>query len=113
MSTPVVSAPSVRAPARAARRAGMWTLLKRPRALLRFLVDGKAPLLPRLFALLALVYIVMPIDAIPDFAPVIGWLDDLGVTAVAVAFLASQAAKYHNAQAEAALPPSPTTPAGG
>ena len=30
-------------------------------------------------ALLAVLYIISPIDAIPDFLPIIGWLDDLVV----------------------------------
>jgi len=38
---------------------------------------------------LALVYLVWPVDLVPDFAPVIGWLDDLGIAALAIAYLAS------------------------
>jgi len=36
-----------------------------------------APLLPKLVALLSLGYLLSPIDLIPDFIPVAGWLDDL------------------------------------
>ena len=32
-------------------------------------------------ALLAFLYIMSPLDLIPDVIPVIGWLDDLGVLA--------------------------------
>lgn len=34
-------------------------------------------------AMLALAYDVSPIDAVPDGIPVLGWLDDVGVTLVA------------------------------
>lgn len=34
-----------------------------------------------IIALLAFLYIISPLDLIPDVVPVIGWLDDLGVLA--------------------------------
>lgn len=33
-------------------------------------------------ALLCMLYILSPIDIIPDFIPVVGWLDDLAVGAL-------------------------------
>ncbi len=41
----------------------------------------------KILFLLALAYVVMPVDAVPDVIPVVGWLDDLGVVAIASAFL--------------------------
>lgn len=34
-----------------------------------------------IITLLALLYIVSPLDLIPDVIPLVGWLDDLGVLA--------------------------------
>lgn len=39
--------------------------------------DPRTPLLVRLLALLVAAYALSPIDLIPDFIPVIGYLDDL------------------------------------
>ena len=41
----------------------------------------------------ALVYLVMPIDAVSDFIPVVGLLDDAGVIAAAAATLAAELGK--------------------
>jgi hypothetical protein len=34
-----------------------------------------------IIAILAVIYIVSPLDLIPDWFPIVGWLDDLGVLA--------------------------------
>lgn len=51
--------------------------------LFRVALRGGYPHLPRakalLYALLVLAYLVSPVDAVPDFIPVIGWMDDAGV----------------------------------
>ncbi|GCL61174.1 membrane protein [Rubrivivax pictus] len=39
--------------------------------------DPRTPWLPRLLALLVAAYALSPIDLIPDFVPVLGYLDDL------------------------------------
>lgn len=80
----------------ARRKAGVFSLLRNPRALWRFLRDRNAPVLPRIVALLTVAYVVMPLDLIPDAIPFLGWLDDLGFFAAALAWVASQAARYEN-----------------
>lgn len=39
--------------------------------------DARTPVAARLLALLVAAYALSPIDLIPDFIPVLGWLDDL------------------------------------
>ena len=56
-------------------------------ALVKFFRDAEASTAGKLFVVLAIAYIVCPVDAIPDVAPVLGWLDDIGVAALALMYL--------------------------
>lgn len=58
---------------------------------IRFLLEPRiAPVKKSLF-LLALFYLLSPIDLLPGlFAPVVGWLDDLAVVALALRYVATQ-----------------------
>jgi uncharacterized membrane protein YkvA (DUF1232 family) len=77
-----------------AKKMGAFGVLRHPRAFFRFLGDGSAPLLPRLLALFAVLYVILPIDLVPDAIPVIGWLDDIGVVALILGFTAKRVAEY-------------------
>ncbi|WAS87652.1 MULTISPECIES: YkvA family protein [unclassified Corallococcus] len=55
----------------------------------------------KLAGLLAVLYFVSPVDAIPDFIPVVGWLDDLGVLSAAAFFMVREVQRWR-----------PGTPAG-
>lgn len=77
---------------------GALAVLTSPRRLWRFLRDPAAPKLPKALAVLALAYVVMPADLVPDLIPIVGWLDDLGLTGVALGFLATKAASYEDAE---------------
>jgi uncharacterized membrane protein YkvA (DUF1232 family) len=35
-------------------------------------------------AALSVAYVIMPLDVLPDFIPVVGWFDDLGAIALAI-----------------------------
>ena len=77
------------------------------RALARFFRDPKASTLGKLFVLATVVYVVSPVDFVPDVAPIIGWLDDLGLAGVAIAYLARVLGPYR--LAPVATPPVITT----
>ncbi|MGH8910381.1 MAG: YkvA family protein [Egibacteraceae bacterium] len=51
----------------------------------------RVPWSAKLLAGLAAAYLVSPVDLVPDFIPVIGQLDDLGVALLAVRWLIRQA----------------------
>jgi uncharacterized membrane protein YkvA (DUF1232 family) len=114
-ATPVAPAPVATRDGH--RKATLFTVLTSPRAWWRFFRDKDAPKFPKFVAVLALLYVISPVDAVPDIAPIIGWLDDLGLSTVAAAWLASVAAKYANEHpqlsAADATPPAPTDPPAG
>ncbi len=68
----------------------------RARALVRYFRDPSASLFGKLFVLAAVVYVVCPIDLIPD-VPIVGWLDDLGVASLAAAWLSRVIGRYREA----------------
>jgi uncharacterized membrane protein YkvA (DUF1232 family) len=52
----------------------------------RLLGDPRVPRLRKLALVLLVGYLLMPIDLVPDFLPVLGQLDDLVVAAVALRY---------------------------
>ncbi len=60
----------------------------------RFVKDNKAGRWSKLFLVLALAYVVWPFDLIPDFAVVIGWLDDAAALLVAVTTFMAALRRY-------------------
>ena len=65
-------------------------------AIWRFFTDRSAPVTLKLVFLLAALYVILPVDAVPEVVPVFGWLDDLGVAALAVAFLLRTVREYED-----------------
>ena len=52
-----------------------WTGI--PRLLGRLLRDSRVPLRAKLLVLATAVYIVSPLDLVPDMIPLHGWIDDI------------------------------------
>ena len=66
----------------------------------RYLRDPQVALWRKLAGAAAVVYVFWPLDLIPDAIPILGWLDDVGVLAVAAAFLVREVRRH-----ERTLPP--------
>jgi len=77
----------------------------RVRALIRYFRDREASLLGKLFVLAAVIYVISPVDLIPDAFPVIGWLDDIGVMSLAVAWMWRVVGAYREAPEAACAGP--------
>jgi uncharacterized membrane protein YkvA (DUF1232 family) len=104
--------------------AGFW--LKRPsllgslvqhvRLAVRLLRDPAVGWLARAIPILAVLYVVSPIDIVPDVLPFFGEMDDLGILFIAVqAFIhvaPGPAVEYHRAAIAGRRPysPMPSTP---
>ena len=63
-------------------------------ALWKMIKDPHAAWGAKALAIGALLYLVSPVDAIPDIIPVVGRTDDVGVIVAAVAALADSLNKY-------------------
>ncbi len=55
---------------------------------------------PKALAILAVLYLLWPLDLVPDIAPLLGWLDDIGLVGIAGWYLNHATAKYLDAKAK-------------
>lgn len=65
----------------------MVPLFLSPRRVWRFYRDPKTAWGPKLGLFLAIAYLIMPIDLVPDLMPLVGWLDDVGAVGLALGWL--------------------------
>ena len=65
--------------------------------------DEETPPWVRALVVSAIAYFLMPVDAIPDALPGIGFTDDAGVVAAVVAAIAAHIADKHREQAKAQM----------
>jgi uncharacterized membrane protein YkvA (DUF1232 family) len=83
---------------------------------LRFFLSPKAGFFPKLFMLLAVLYVIMPLDLVPDVIVIVGWIDDLiAVLGAGTALLLALRRYQREARAESAAlePPRPGYVAAG
>ena len=64
-------------------------------ALYRYFVDPGVAWQKKVIIVAALVYFISPIDAIPDFIPLIGYLDDFGVIIAVTKFMQKELEPYY------------------
>lgn len=92
------------------------TLIAHIRVSLRLLREPAVPLLVKALPVAAVLYLVSPLDFIPDIIPVLGQMDDAGVLLLALeAFLKlcpERVVAYHRSAVAAGTPFAPMPPAG-
>jgi uncharacterized membrane protein YkvA (DUF1232 family) len=93
------------------------TLVAQARLAYRLIREPGVPLLVKVLPVLALVYVISPVDFIPDVFPIVGQLDDLGIVALAlelfVRFCPPAPTAFHRDAIAHGRPYSPSTPAAG
>jgi uncharacterized membrane protein YkvA (DUF1232 family) len=60
-------------------------LVSHARLTIRLLREPRVPLLTKAVPLLAALYLVSPLDVVPDFLPLLGQIDDLTLILIALA----------------------------
>lgn len=66
------------------------------KALYNYMVDPNVAWYRKSIVVGALIYFITPIDTIPDIAPLIGYLDDLGVITAVLKYLGSELIPYYD-----------------
>ena len=71
------------------------TILEKALILYQVSKDKDVPTWAKAVAIVALGYLIFPLDAIPDPTPFVGYADDAGALATAVAAIAAFVTRYH------------------
>lgn len=65
-------------------------------ALVNYMRDKSVAWHRKAVVVTALIYFISPLDAVPDIAPFIGYLDDLGAITALLKYLGSELVPYYN-----------------
>jgi uncharacterized membrane protein YkvA (DUF1232 family) len=74
----------------------IFKVISHLKALKRYMMDKDIKWYRKSLVIAALIYFVVPIDAMPDFAPIVGYLDDIGVIAWTIKFLGREIVSYYD-----------------
>lgn len=67
-------------------------------ALFNYMTDPLVSWHRKAIVVMGLIYFISPIDTVPDIAPLIGYLDDLGVVTAILKFLGSELIPYYDSK---------------
>jgi uncharacterized membrane protein YkvA (DUF1232 family) len=98
------------------RPAVLRTLFSHVRLAVRLIREPGVPLVAKALPLLTAFYVISPLDLVPDFVPVLGQLDDLGIILIGLeAFLRvcpPAAVAFHRGEIVQSRHYSPMSPTG-
>jgi len=79
-----------------ANRRSVFKIISHLKALKKYMLDKDVKWVRKSVVVAAVIYFITPIDAMPDFAPLIGFLDDFGVIAWTIKFLGGEIKEYYD-----------------
>ena len=87
-----------------ARLSKKLQIVKHVLALYRYMIDPDVHWSKKILVLAALVYFIVPADLLPDFTPLVGYLDDAAVLAAVIKTLGKGFLKYYAGEIAVASP---------
>ncbi|HLH23988.1 MAG TPA: DUF1232 domain-containing protein [Chloroflexota bacterium] len=94
------------------RAGGLWALFRRGRLAYRLLRDERVPTMAKLVLPAALLYVVSPLNLIPNLIPIVGEVDDIGILVLGVLAFIKLCPRHLVVEHEAALDGQPVADAG-
>jgi len=79
-----------------ANKKSVFKILNHLKALKNYMLDKDIKWYRKSVVVAALLYFIAPVDAMPDFAPFVGFLDDIGVIAWTIKFLGDEIRSYYS-----------------
>lgn len=74
----------------------IFKIISHIKALKKYIFDKNVKWYKKSVVVAALIYFISPVDAIPDFTPLMGFLDDIGVIAWTIRFLGREITDYYD-----------------
>jgi uncharacterized membrane protein YkvA (DUF1232 family) len=93
------------------RAGGLWMVLRQARLAWRLLRDERVPAPVKLIVPAALLYLVSPLDVVPDLVPLLGQVDDVSLVMLALLAFLKLCPREVVAEHERALAGEPPRPA--
>jgi uncharacterized membrane protein YkvA (DUF1232 family) len=77
-------------------RKSIFKILSHLKALKKYMLDKDVKWYRKSVVVAAVLYFITPLDAIPDFTPIMGYLDDIGIIAWTIRFLGREIVDYYD-----------------